>query len=387
MLASLVFICAFAPDEPAFNGLKVSEWIAMAKDDPLPRKRKAAIIALGQLITKETQDTVLLAVAKAMRSDSQASVRLQATLLLAQQPADMLAGYIPDLTEGLRQEKDAAVKREQAIALGRLGKASQAAVLPLIDALKDAPLVRAAAADALGRIGPGANAAAPILIPLTKDSDRSVKLAAVFALGRVDPADPDPVVATLVSLLADVNARQSTMVPHSALAGGLASANRESELVATAVISLGLLGVKTPEAVRAMADQFADPDPDVRQQSALALAKLTVATRAAEPELKAALSGDPDKTVRIYASQTIAAAFATEPELMIAFFAERLKVEPEFEVRLAMVEELGALGASGTAAIPALKLAQSDTQVKVREAAGLAIKRITHPTPPPVAKP
>ena len=114
---------------------------------------------------------------------------------------------------------------------------------------------------------------------------------------------------------------------------------------------------------------------------------MTVAAKAADAELKAAIRKDEDKLVRIYTVQTFAAAYATDPEPMITFFAERLKNEPDFEVRMAIVDELGALGPVGTAAIPALRDAQRDTQVKVREAAALAIRRITKPAPPPMPKP
>jgi len=385
MFMTLALVCCSA-DDATFNGLKAAEWVAMAKDDALPRRRKAAVMALGQLVTDQSKDAVLPPVARAMRNDSQASVRLQAALVLGQLPAETLAAYIPDLTEGLRQEKDPAVKRAQATALGRLGKAAQAAVLPLIEALKDAAPVKAAAADALGRIGTGANGAVAALTPLVADADRSVRLAAVFALGRIDPPEPDAVAATLIGVLTNAKIRHAKLAAPTALAGGAASLARESELVAAAVVSLGLIAVKSSEAVRALAEQFSDPDADVRQQAALALSKLTVAARAAETELKAAVRTDVDKLVRTYAVQTLATAFATEPETLITFLAEHLKVEREADVRLAIVDELGALGAAGTAAIPSLREAQRDTQVKVREAATLAIRRITKPAIVP-AKP
>lgn len=382
MFASLALLCAFAPpEEPSFNGLKVSEWVAMSKDDPLPRKRRAALIALGQLVSEKTKDTILTAVARSMRSDSQAIVRLQAVLVLGQQPAETLAGYITDLSESLRQEKDAAVKREIATALGRLGKAAQAGVLPLIDALNDTARVKSAAADALGRIGSGANTASSALLPLVKDTDPEVRRAAVFALGRIEPADPDPAVAALISLLAELRSTHANVLV--ALSGGVAAQHRNCELTSTAVVSLGLLGVKSTDVVKALAAEYADPDAGVRQQVALSLAKLTVAAKGVETEMKAAIRNDSDPLVRMYTAHTFAVAFAGEPESVIPLFTERLKIEPEFEVRVTMIDELGAMGPAGAPAIPALKEAQRDKQVKVREAAALAIKRITKPSTPP----
>ncbi len=372
-------LCIAVADDGTFNGLKTAEWIAMSKDDPIPRKRKAAVIALGQLVTEKSRDKVLTAVARAMRSDSQASVRLQAILVLGQQPAEFLAAYIPDLTEGLRDEKDAQVKREQAVALGRLGKAAQAAVLPLIDALSGDAKVKVAAAEALGRIGSGANASAPALLPLVNDPDRAVRNAAVFALGRVDPADPDAVVAALVKLLADLKVKHAKLVPSAALTGGGVANARESDLVAAAVVSISLLGVKTNEVVRALAEQVGDPDAEVRLQTVLALGKLTVAARAAEAELKVAARRDSATVVRVYAIHALAAANALEPEPLISFLGECLKADPEPDVRIAIVQELGGMGAKGTAGLGILREAQRDTQVKVREAAKVAIRRITKP--------
>lgn len=383
MLACLLFSCAFAADEPTFNGLKLSEWAAMAKDDPLPRKRRAAVIALGQLVTEKTKDAALGPVARLLRNDSQATVRLQAALVLGAQPVEILAGYLPEMTESLRQEKNAEVKRELAVNLGRLGKAAQAAVLPLIDALGDSPPVQAAAADALGKIGPGAHAATTPLLKLIDSTDRQVTLAAAFALGRIEPADPEPAVDALVQLLAKLHASNRSSEIFSAAVGGLPAAERDGNLVSVAVGSLAMLDFKTTPVVMAIAGALSDPDAEVRRQCALALIRMTVAARAADAELRRAIATDDDKLVRTYAIQAFAAAHTTEPAAMIDFLSERLNSEADFEVRIAIAEELGALGAAGAAALPALRDAQRDAQVKVREAAALAIRRITKPPPPP----
>jgi HEAT repeat protein len=378
VLIALFTLPLHAADDTTFNGLKASEWLAMAKDDPLPRKRKAAVLALGQLaVDKTTRDTILPGVAKAMRNDSSAVVRQQAALVMAQQPAEPLAGYITELSEGLRQEKDSGVKREIATALGRIGKAAQAGVAPLIDALKDtAPATRAAAAEALGRIGGGAHPAADTLIALTKDADRSVRYGAAFALGRIDPADPDAAAAALVTMLDGEKTSFAKLELQSSLIGGAAAMTRSTDVATAGLVSLGLIGVKTKAVAVAMAVHLADPDADVRQQAALALGKLTIAARNAEAELKRAISADADSQVRIHAVQTLAAACGNDPPAFIAFLAERLPREPAFEVRVAMVDELGALG---TAAVPVLLEASKDTQVKVREAAAAALRRIRKP--------
>ena len=52
------------------------------------------------------------------------------------------------------------------------------------------------------------------------------------------------------------------------------------------------------------------------------------------------------------------------------------RADPAFEVRVAVAEELGALGSAGKPAVPALRTAQRDPQIKVREAATAALKSI-----------
>jgi hypothetical protein len=68
---------------------------------------------------------------------------------------------------------------------------------------------------------------------------------------------------------------------------------------------------------------------------------------------------------------------------LIPVLTERLKNDPAFEVRVAVAEELGALGAAGKPAIPALRIAQRDPQIKVREAARAALKVIEQPSQKP----
>ena len=97
---------------------------------------------------------------------------------------------VPQLVEVL-EDKDEAVRREAARALGKIGAA--AAVPSLVVALNDAPddLVRVSAAEALGRIGPRAAVAIPALIAALKHAGDGVCDAAACALVRIGlPAAP-----------------------------------------------------------------------------------------------------------------------------------------------------------------------------------------------------
>src|SRR5579883_2616230 len=156
-LAALIGVLTFAAaaaaaDDPAFNGRTMSQWMTMLRDDGLPRKRRAAAIALGQIAAehpeKETLERVLPALARAIRSDANPAVRAQLAGVLGRQPAEYTPLFLADLAEVMRVEKDGTARREMATALGRFGRQARAAVVPLTDVLKDpAAPTRAAAAE------------------------------------------------------------------------------------------------------------------------------------------------------------------------------------------------------------------------------------------------
>jgi HEAT repeat protein len=353
-----------AADEPEFNGRKLSAWATQLREDTVPRKRRAAVVALGRLADdhKDCQAEVLQHLGRALKTDAAVAVREQAATTIGQQKIDANAGgVLADLAESMRSEKEPSVRREVAASLGRFGPASKQAVQPLTAALTDPDAgVRAAAADALGRVGADAKASATELLPLLKDGEKSVRQAAVFALGRVGPDDPAPVSAALVGVLA----------------------GSDPDLRREALGGLSLLGDRSPEVVSAVAGVLADPDAELRQQAVLALARFGPAARAAEDALKRSFKDDVEKQVRSSAVHTLCMAYGTDAKTLIPLMTERLKADPDFEVRVVVAEELGTLGADGRAAVPALREAQRDSQIKVREAAAAAVKRIERSSSP-----
>jgi HEAT repeat protein len=354
-------------DDPKFNDRAMSEWLAILKNDSLPRKRKAAAVALGQIAAdfKDTRKFVLPALATAIRTDPAPAVRGQAAVTLGQQPPEFAGAFVTDLAECLRTEKDAAVKKETAIALGRIGRLAKAGVLPLTTLLKDAdPGIRAAAAEALGRIGSDAKSATAALLPLVKDADPAVRRQAIFALGRVDSDDAEPTLAALVEAL-----------------------NKETDpgLRLESVVSLGLIGVKTADVAAAIALTLTDTDGETRKQACLALAKLGFVAKRSEAKIRAVAVGDADKEIRALAIRALTSAYASDAIELIPLLTERLAKDPDFEVRIAIAEELGSFGNAGRSAIPALRAATKDPQRKVRESAAAAIKQIERPPPKPDA--
>jgi HEAT repeat protein len=352
--------------EPEFNGRKLSEWATVLKDDPTPRKRRAAVVALGQIAAdnKEALPAILGVVGKALKTDAHPAVREQAAVVLGQQKVeDAGVAAVADLTESLRIEKETAVRREVAAALGRFGKVAKPAVTPLTEALKDPDTaVRAAAADALGRIGPDARKAAADLLILVKDQPRPVRQAAVFALGRVDPEEKAAPAAALVEVL---------------------KSEPDQEMRKEALFALGFLGEASTEVVQAIAATLTDKDADFRGQAVLVLAKFGPAVRSAEVELTKVLKSDAEKQVRLNAVRTLCSGYGSDAVNLIPVLTERLKDDPDFEVRVAVAEELGAMGPPAKAAIPLLRLAQRDAQIRVREAATAAVKKIEKPADKP----
>jgi len=365
----------FAADtNPEYNGKKLSEWEDMLRMEQNARLRRVALISMGQIASDNALDSalvkkIMLAVGRALKMDNTASVRRQAAEVVNAMAVKLLddfknsdtASVILDLSENLRVEKDTEVRREVAVALGRFGDKSKGAAPTLADVLTDKdPATRAAAADALGRIGVGAGASADALILLLKDTDKGVRAAAIFALGRIDPEEPAKVSTALVPLV---------------------KSEPDVELRRAVVASLGILADRSPATVLGTAAGLQDADVDVRRQAAIALAKFTGGGKLVEKELKKAFEEDKDKQVRGAALRALCVGFGADAKLLIPAIVARLKVEPEFDVRIAIIEELSALGADGKDALPALREAQKDPQTKVREAATGAIKRIMNPKP------
>lgn len=359
-LLSLMVTAPSITQEPSYNGRTLSEWQAMLKEDPVPRKRRAALVALGQLGQSHAEHlpAIVLLAGKTLRNDSAAVVREQAATLLGQQKVDeVVLATLPDLVESVRIERELPVKKQVTQILGRFGKSAGTAVPALLSNLtmeQDAGL-RAATAEALGRIGPEAKSAASALLPLLQEKDIPLRRAAIFALGRIEPDDAKAVSEALVKRVTD---------------------DPEAPLRLEAVQSLGFLGEKTELVVRAVASRLTEPEAEFRVVASLTLAKFGSSLAVVRPELQKAFTSDADKQVRLNLVRVLTQASGEDRSTVIPLLAERLTADQDFEVRLAIAEELGTYGAAAKAALPALRIAQRDSQVKVREAATRAIKLI-----------
>jgi HEAT repeat protein len=373
-LGSSTSLTAADDGNPEFNGKKLSDWNAMLRESPSARLRKVAVVAMSQIASDHpTQTKMVKEIAttfgKAMRNDSAAAVRAEAAKALGKAAGQLLddraadvGSVVVDLTEGLRVEKESEVRLEAAVALGRYGKQAKGAVQALAGVLTDKDAkVKEASATTLGRIGPDAKPAVEDLIGLLKDAEPAVRKAAAFAIGRAEPDDVSKPSLALAEVL-----KKETAV----------------ELRLEIVTSLGLLGDKSQDVVTAVAAALTDKDTGVRRQAAQSLGKFFVGAKAADKALLAAFKTDPDKLVRAYALHSVCLAYGEEAKSLIPHLTERLDpaqpttFEKEPEVRIAICDELGAMGPEATPAVPAIRIAMKDPETKVRDAATSAMKKV-----------
>lgn len=365
--------------DPVYEGQKVSKWIDTVQNDPSARKRSLAVEALGKIWVAHKHKDAIPNVCRALRVDTSAAVRTQAALVLGGlRPEDKDLGS-KTLIDTLGTEKESRVRKEIIAAMSKFPEVCALGVEPLITALKDPePTVKIAAAEALALAGSQqktmAKSAAPGLEPLLKDSDKAVRMAAVYALGRIQPEGATTIAETMAAML-----------------GTEKDADMKRELVS----SLGLLAEKAPVILKALAATLTDPDDELRRRSARVLGTFGTDAASVADDLYKVLTTDKLKDIRVDAVRAFGSAIGTSgvksrvKDFLTQFDPAK---QPDFEVRLALVEEVGALGyehlgadlvstnpavkAAAQEVMGALRLRLSDPQVKVREAAGIAIRKI-----------
>jgi HEAT repeat protein len=378
-LVALAFAPGRAEDDPVYEGMSVSKWIDAAQNGSSARQRALAVDALGKIWVAHQHKDALTNIGRSLREDPSAAVRAQAAAVLAgMRPADEKY-FTKDLVAALGTEKESRVRKEILAAVAKFPDTCALAVEPLTGVLKDPdPAVKVAAAECIATAGAnlkdGAKSAAPGLVPLLKDESKAVRLAAVFALGRIQPEG--------ASTLAEAMAR---------MLGGEKDADIKRELVT----SLGLLGEKSDAAVRALGAALADADEEVRRRAARVLGNFGTAGAPAVDQLFKVLTTDKATDVRVDAVRALGSALGPAGvKARLKDFRAQLdpSAQPAFEVRLALVEEIGALGwdnlgvdlaspdaaAKGAAreTVAALRKRLADPQVNVREAAAKAIRHV-----------
>lgn len=335
-----------------------AEWITILKSEPKPELRKAAVIALG--IIGPTQKDVLPELNKALVEDKDEFVRLQVVAILATAKANEVRDVLETLVNTLKHDKSAAVRAQTASLIGKLGEFAKPALGSLEVALKDeSPSVRAAVVNSLGQLGAEAKALVEKLIPLFRDADANVRFATAYAVVRMG-ANPLSVVPYLTQLI---------------------EADPSIDVRREAIKSVGLIGapaakIAVPALVKALRT---DKEDEIRRQAAIALGRMGSDLSTAMKEILASFREDKDKTVRLYLIRSISGALGRGMKEHVKDLADCLQKESDGNVRLAIVQEFGALGVDALDALPALRQAESDVVLQVREAARQSIDQITKP--------
>jgi len=216
--------------------------------------------------------------------------------------------------------------------------------------------VRYDSAMALSEMGKDGRVALPKLRELMKrDSDKLVRIAAAYAIAKLDKTEKDAVVY-LIEAIQD--REHGSSVPEAA-----------AEV-------LGKLGPVARAALPALVVALEHPDTMVRIHAVEAIA--TISPESAESRLLPTLS-DEDALVRASAIERLGTVCKPSPKLLNSFIAALDDDDSVFGtgVRQAAAIALGKLGKNATPALPRLnRMAEEEENDRVKEAAVEAIRQI-----------
>ena len=382
-VALIALTAGFTPAQeadPVYEGQKVSKWVDIVQNDSSARKRALAVEALGKIWILHKHKDAIPNVCRALRVDASAAVRAQAAVVLGgiQEKEQKELGS-KALIDSLGTEKESRVRREIIAAMSKYPEMCVLGIDPLIASLKDSdPAVKVAAAEAIALAGAqvkmAAKSAAPGLVPLLKDMDKSVRVAAVYALGRIQPEGASTIAETMAVML---------------------GAEKDADIKRELIAAMGLLGEKSEVVVKAIGVALFDASDEVRRTAARTLGTFGAEGAIVADDLLKVVATDKLKDVRVDAVRAFGSVLGpVRVKARLKDLRPQLDSvkQPDYEVRLALVEEIGSLGwenigidlassdpsvkAEAQVTLGALRLRLADPQVKVREAAGMAIRKI-----------
>jgi HEAT repeat protein len=345
-----------ADDDPEFRGKRVTEWLKVLHEDPSPKRQQAALLVL-ELVGPKSR-FVVPGLARELREHPEAAIRAGCATLLGKFK-DQAALAVDPLAASVKQDKADAVRESAATALGKMERIALPAVPALTSALADKHAgTRAAAAESLGRLAMvDAESLADSVGPLTK--------------ALVDPA---PIVRSYAAYALAPLGKIAT--PAIGPLGDVLMKDKEPSVRKDSAKALAALGPISAPAVPALTKTLADASnrPDVRHHAAIALGAIGPDAVAAMPELIKAFK-DADKSVRCFSIYAVGklgpAGRQALPDLIRV-----LREDEVAEVRLAVIDQLGALGTDSPDAVDALTVATKDGRPAVREAAVEALKKL-----------
>ncbi|MCE9567253.1 MAG: HEAT repeat domain-containing protein [Planctomycetes bacterium] len=365
------------PQDPVFDGKKASEWVDTLRNGTSARQRALAVEALSKLWIEKRYEEAIPNIGRALRVDSSAAVRTQAAIAMGGLReteiklfiADKNSLGVVDMVDAMGMEKESRVRKELAKAIGRFPVVAKLAVVQLTGALKDPDAsTRVAIAEALTITGSDGKSAAAGLAPLLADEDKAVKRAAIISLGRISPEGAATIAETMAKMI---------------------DTEKETDMRIELVTSIGLLGEKSSAVVTALTALLTSPDDELRRRVVRTLGTFGTSAKPAADTLYKLAGTDKLKDIRVDAVRGFGSAIGPVEEKARVKDLVALLIDPEYEVRLAVVEEIGALGMElleDQETIKALRVRESDPHPKVRDAAKNALAKI-HKKPEPKKEP
>jgi len=354
-------------DEPSAYDRTMSAWLERLKNDPLPRIRRAAVVALVEIALKHptTRPTLLPVLGRTARQDAAAIVRQQAILATWRLPIEAQLLLWDDWVAGLKTEAQAEVQSAFLQGLTRLGpqvpEAEVKRAVPLVESFlgKDDEAVVLAAADCLGHWGAPATSARGGLMAVTRSESPARRRAAARALGRIQPEQPAEVAQRILEVIDQEP--ESTELP------GLLTA-------------LGLLGrqpgARSPAVSEALATRLQVTEKQSREMQLSLLetiAKIGTDRPMVRSALLSCLQPEQDPALRRQAVRTLGQLLESDAASLCELLERPLRQDAAYEVRLAAVEQLARLAPNLEPRRRLLTATLTDPHAQVREAAHRAL--------------
>jgi HEAT repeat protein len=329
------------------------------KDSTKVERFKALMVL--EVVPPKTKG-VLQALKIALAKDPEALIRREIAQIMGRMGEDGV-DTIPDLAFAMLKDADDKTRECAAKALNSMTPHSKRVLKELVEALQDKYFpVRAGAAEAIKNLGMNAQTFVPQLIDYLKDksaleNDRVGRLHVALALGRVGQ-DARPAVTLLAEMVADDN--------------------EDSRVRTAAADTLGRLGLDASKASKELAGVVVNDKNtlELRLAAVKALGKVDADTATAWPAFKAAMEDEKEKSLRLQAVRVVG-PYAKEKEEVVKYLGKLARADDSVDVRLAAVQELGALGATARSAEPVLRQVIDNEEIEVvRDAARTALKKI-----------
>lgn len=340
-------------------GKSIGEWIMILREHENPNFRRAALKALEY--DNAAARVGLAAILDAAEKDKDAQVRRDAIMLVGRLGPET-KGAMKVLANALNTDKADLVREAAATAIGKkFTEPAQEFVTDLADALKKDPHVgtRIAVAATLREMGKHARPAVPTLLESARKSDEHalVRREAIHIISRQgkDNAQTFPL---LVELLLN---EQNPATVREAAADALAFSGGEPAAV-----------------IAALGKTLADKNLEVRKAASVSLNALRGNSKAAWPAIKARLTGtvESDSSIRNHLIR-LAGVLGKDNADVIVVLTDRASEDESTENRLAAIQELGELGPLARSALPVLmRLVRSDARAAIRDTADKAVKQI-----------